>query len=48
LALVVIGLAVILVALLLATRRGRQLRTPEERMRSHEERTRRRDGGDET
>jgi serine-type D-Ala-D-Ala carboxypeptidase (penicillin-binding protein 5/6) len=48
LALVVIGLAVILVALLLATRRGRQPRTPEERMRSHEERTRRRDGGDET
>ena len=47
LALVVIGVAVILVALLLATHRGGQPRTSEERMRSHEERTRRRDGGDE-
>ena len=43
-ALIVIGLAVILVALLLATRRGKQPRTPEERMRSREDRLRRRDG----
>ena len=42
-ALVLIGAAVILVALLLAVRGSKGQRTPEDRMRSHEERTRRRE-----
>ena len=41
-ALIVIGIVVILVALLLATRRGKQPRTPEERMKSRQSRERQR------